>query len=449
MLSTRVARLEANLDEFDPAARAQALAALASLAKEGAVSLRPEADVANMHCHTFFSFNAYGHSPSSLAWLGKRCGHKLMGIVDFDVLDGVDEFLDACQRVGVRGSAGIETRVYVPEFATREINSPGEPGVTYHMGIGFTSSRVPESVAAILDGMRQRAGQRNRGVAERVNAYLDPVAIDYDRDVLPLTPAGTATERHMVAAYVRAAEETVSDRVGFWANKLRLQRDTAAALMEDRPKFQNMIRARLMKRGGVGYVQPGPDTFPSVKEFHKLVLACGALPCAAWLDGLSEGEQAIEELLALLIGQGVVALNIVPDRNWNIPDPEARRLKVQNLYHVVQLAQELALPLNVGTEMNSFGQKLVDDFDAPELAPLREAFLDGAYFGYGHTALQRALGLGYHSEWAQAHLPSRRERNAFYTQVGRLVPPGAAGAARLKGLSSEMSPAQALATLGR
>jgi hypothetical protein len=52
-----------------------------------------------------------------------------MGIVDFDVLDGVDEFLDACELVGVRGSAGIETRVFLPEFATREINSPGEPGV--------------------------------------------------------------------------------------------------------------------------------------------------------------------------------------------------------------------------------------------------------------------------------------------------------------------------------
>ena len=77
-----------------------------------------------MHCHTFFSFNAYGHSPTSLAWLAKRRGFKLMGIVDFDVLDGVGEFLDACEVVGVHGSAGIETRVFLPEFATREINSP-------------------------------------------------------------------------------------------------------------------------------------------------------------------------------------------------------------------------------------------------------------------------------------------------------------------------------------
>ena len=63
--------------------------------------------------------------------------------------------------------------------------------------------------------------------------------------------------------------------------------------------------------------------------------------------------------------------------------------------------------------MNAPGNKLVDDFDVPEMAPVKQAFLDGAHFIYGHTIMQRALGLGYQSEWAQAHLPTRRERNAF------------------------------------
>jgi hypothetical protein len=417
------------------------------LTQQGAVPLEPEADVANMHCHTFFSFNAYGHSPTSLAWLAKRRGFRLMGIVDFDVLDGVDEFLDACELVGVRGSAGMETRVFLPEFATREINSPGEPGVCYHMGIGFTSSQVPETAAGILADLRQRAARRNRGMAERVSAYLAPVTIDYERDVLPLTPGGNATERHMVVAYVRAAERIVPTPIEFWADKLNVEPGRIATLMGDTPRFQNLIRAKMMKRGGVGYVQPSPDTFPTVEEFHKLIVQCGALPCAAWLDGTSAGEQAIEELLDLLIGKGVVALNIIPDRNWNIADPETRRLKVQNLYHVVRLAQELALPLNVGTEMNSFGQKLVDDFDAPELEPLRQAFLDGAHFIYGHTVLQRALGLGYQSEWALTYLPTRRERNAFYIRLGRLVPPGKPGLVRLKQLDAAMTPSDILSKL--
>jgi hypothetical protein len=446
-IETWIDDLEARLNHFAPQVRADALADLLSLADRGELRLEPESEVANMHCHTFYSFNAYGHSPMSLAWLARRRGIKLMGIVDFDVLDGVTEFLAACDKVEVRGSAGIETRVFLPEFASREINSPGEPGVYYHMGIGFTSSQAPASVTHILKDLRQRAGRRNQLIVDRLNSHLDPVAIDYQGDVLPLSPGGTPTERHIVVAYVQAAQASVDDPVAFWADRLGATREQMAPVVIDSPKFQNLIRARLMKRGGVGYIQPTPDMFPSVEEFHTMVQACGALPCATWLDGTSAGEQAIRELLELLIGKGVVAMNIVPDRNWNIADPETRRVKLQNLYDVVRLAEELALPLNVGTEMNSFGQKVVDDFDAPELAPVRRAFLDGAYFIYGHTALQRALDLGYQSEWAQSYLPSRPERNDFYTRLGRHVPPGDKGMAQLMSLTPAMAPADILSRL--
>jgi hypothetical protein len=432
--------LETQLNDFSPANRTQALQALIA---SGEPAGAPQPAV-NLHCHTFFSFNAYGYSPSGLAWLARQRGFKALGIVDFDVLDGVDEFLDACELLGVRGSAGMETRTYLPEFASRETNSPGEPGVYYHMGIGFPASQAPADAAAILAGMRQRAEGRNRSMLARINAFLAPVTVDYDRDVLPLTPAGNATERHMLAAYLQAAARHFPDPAPFWAEKLGLASEQVAAQIGDPAKFPNTLRAKLMKRGGVGYAQPGAETFPSVEEVNRLIVACGALPCATWLDGTSAGEQAEEELLNLLIGKGAVALNIVPDRNWNIADPEKRSSLVQNLYDVVALAGRLDLPLNIGTEMNAPGQKRIDDFEAPALAPVRQAFLDGADFVYGHTVLQRALGLGYQSGWAVTHLPTRRERNAFFTRAGQLVPPGRPGMARLKSLTSDLSPVKIL-----
>jgi hypothetical protein len=442
-----IAKLEPRLNDFDPAIRAEALAELRGLIQRGEVALAPKTDLVNMHCHTFFSFNAYGHSPTSLAWLGKRHGFKALGVVDFDVLDGVDEFLGACDAVGMRGSAGIETRVFIPEYADQEINSPGEPGVCYHMGIGFTSSQVPQAVSGILADLKHRADQRNQGIVARVNDYLAPVTIDYERDVLPLTPAGHPTERHIVLAYIQAAERTIADPLAFWADHLELPLDEMAAVMANSPRLQNLIRARLMKRGGVGYVQAESGMFPSLTDFHALISACGALPCAAWLDGTSPVEQDPEAWLGFMIDKGVVALNIIPDRNWNIADPATRQRKVENLYRIVELAQTLELPLNVGTEMNSFGQKLVDDFDAPELAPVRVAFLEGADFVCGHTMLQRVLGLGYQSEWAQAHLPSRRERNEFYTRVGYLVPPGKNAIARLETIDAHSVPGEMLSEI--
>jgi hypothetical protein len=439
----QIAELEARLNDFDPGVREAALRELVALADAGAAELRPPVEAVNMHCHTFFSFNGYGYSPSALAWLGRRQGFAAMAIIDFDVLDGVDEFLDACELAGLRGSAGVETRVFVPEFATREINSPGEPGVCYQMGIGFASGQATGRAAEILADLRQRAADRNRGMLARINAHLAPVSIDYERDVLPLTPNGNATERHMLTAYVVAAERVYAERselVRFWAQKLAMKPAKVKAQIDDGPEFKNVIRAKLMKRSGVGYVEASPESFPTVDAFHEMVVLCGALPCFAWLDGTSAGERDIEELLGLMVEKGAVAVNIIPDRNWNIKDPETRRVKVQNLHDFVRLAQELDLPLNVGTEMNKYGLKLVDDFDAPELAPVRRAFLDGAHFVYGHTAMQRALGLGYQSVWAQAHLPTRRARNAFYTQVGRAVAPGEESLMRLRRLSPPLTP---------
>src|SRR5258708_5232803 len=443
-MTASLAEMETQLNDFDRTSRTRALTELVALAKQGDVPLEPEKPVANMHCHTFFSFNAYGHSPTSLAWLGKRHGFRLMGTVDFDVLDAVDEFLDACAMVGIRGGTGLETRTFLPEFATREMNSPGEPGIYYHMGIGFTSSHVPASVAPILADLRERASCRNQGVVERLNSYLDPVKIDYEHDLIPLTPGGNPTERHIVVAYIRAAERIAPNPAEFWANKIGSTPDQIAKLMQDQGNYQNTLRSKLMKKGGPGYVQPGPDTFPAVDDVNKLTVACGALPTFAWLDGTLAGEQAIGEMLDLLVGKGAVTLNIIPDRNWNLADPEVKRVKLAKLYEIVRLAGEYDLPLNIGTEMNAFGQKMVDDFDAPDLAPGRQAFLDGAHFIYGHTALQRNSGLGYQSDWAKAHLPTRRERNAFYTRVGYAAAPDKP----MPAVDSSMSPVDVLARLG-
>ena len=104
--------------------------------------LPPMGRAFNLHAHSFFSYNGYGYSPSGLAWRGRRAGLCAMGLVDFDVLDGVAEFLGACHALGLRACAGLETRVFVPAFADRVINSPGEPGIAYHMGAGFVSETV-------------------------------------------------------------------------------------------------------------------------------------------------------------------------------------------------------------------------------------------------------------------------------------------------------------------
>jgi hypothetical protein len=432
-----IEQLEKQLDSFDAGERKQALLSLLDQVKAGEIALPETGRFVNLHCHTFFSYNTYGYSPTKFAWLARKAGLAVIGTTDFDVLDALDEFREACRLLGLKGCSGLETRVYVPEFSTRVINSPGEPGISYHMGVGFPSAEVPASQREFLKGLKQTAQQRNRDLMQRVNRYLSPIELDYERDVLTLTPAGNATERHMCLAYARKAREQFgegSDGLAeYWSQKLGA--DAGKLGLPEGRDLLNTIRAKTMKRGGVGYVQPDRGSFPLMADTNRFILAAGGMPVHTWLDGTSDGEQAIEELLNVAIGTGAVALNVIPDRNYT---PGSQDQKVKNLYHVVEVAERRHLVIVEGTEMNSPGQKFVDDFNTQELAPLLPVFLKSAYIVYAHSVLQHRGGLGYASAWANKHFGTTERKNAFYEGVGAALKPGQEET--LAGLNSKTSP---------
>ncbi len=422
-METTIAALEAQLDSFDDTERAEALTELIKLVSAGTIELPSAAEHVNLHAHTFYSYNAMGYSPTHVVWRARREGLSIVGLVDFDVLDGVDEFFAAGDRLGIMTVAGMETRAYIPEFATREITSPGEPGITYHMGCGLVRSTLPDGQPAEFAAMlRTNARNRNMDMVERVNAHLDPLTLDYARDVLPLSPSGTPTERHLCFAYEAKAEQVYPDlieRTHYWAGKLDTPAATMEAIVSDSKNLQALIRSKTMKRGGAGYMTPTPETFPMMADVNAFVLSIGGIPTATWLDGTSAGEQDIEELLALQMASGVAALNIVPDRNWNIDDEAVKAVKVANLYKVVEIANDLGLPIIVGTEMNAPGLKFVDSFDAPELAPVVDSFLRGAYILAGHTRSVLAGGHGYLSDWAAAEFKDVHAKNDHFYQIGK------------------------------
>jgi hypothetical protein len=426
--------LERQLDDFAAGRRRDALAALWRGAESGDLRLAAAGDEVNLHAHTFFSYNAYGYSPSKFAWLARKAGLAVAGIVDFDVLDGADEFLAAGRLIGLKSCASLESRTFVPEFAAYVINSPGEPGVAYHMGVGFAGAVAHPFLAA----MRAAAERRTRETMARVNAYLDPVRLDFERDVAPLTPSGNATERHLCEAYERKAIELFPDadrRAGLWQDRLG-EAPAAGA------KLQGLIRAKTMKQGGVGYVAPDSGSFPEMAKMNRFVLEAGAIPTVTWLDGESEGEQRMEALIELARATGAAALNVIPDRNYQ---PGVRDRRLQNLYDVVALAEKFGFPIVVGTEMNAPGNKFVDAFSSAELKPLAPTFLRGALIVYAHSVLQRAAGIGYVSPWAAANFKSVAAKNEFFAAVGRALRPGEER--KLAALDAAAAPRQVLASL--
>lgn len=334
--------IEKRLDSFNDSTRLEALCLLRKKIDNNEIARPKITNFTNLHCHSFFSFNAYGYSPSHIAWRAFKEGLEITGIVDFDVLDGVEEMLQAGKILGIKTVAGIETRVFIEEYKNKIINSPNEPGIYYLMGTGFYKKPDRDSKAdKVLAKMRAIARERNIRIVDRINNFLGEVKIDYEKDVLSLTPRGNATKRHILCALGERA-----------------------------------IPLELMKC---------ENFFPALEEVIDMIKDTNALPAAAWLDGTNEGEKDIEELLLFLIKKGIVVLNIIPERNWNIKDKKEKALKLKNLDEVIKTARKLNLPIIAGTEMNKPGQRFVDDFNTPELRPYLSTFRDGASFVYRHT----------------------------------------------------------------
>ena len=432
------ARLIEQLDSFDLEERSQALKAL--IARDGAMLPAPLERV-NMHLHSFFSYNTKNYSPSHIAWEARQQGLYAAGLCDFDVLDGLEEFLAAGQALGLRATVNLETRAFLRDYAQVDINSPGEPGVTYIMASGFGS--LPEEGSPewkTLEKFRLQANERNKALVHRINQRLPEIAINYDFDVIPHSPGKCPTERHIIPAYRRRAGEVfgMEDALpAFWARLMHKPEQEVEALLADEPKMDEKVRSLLAKSGGIGYVRPDEKTFPAADDFIAWALQCGAIPMAAWLDGTSKGEGDMLKMLECLKAKGAAALNIIPDRNHNIKNADERRIKLGKLNEVIMAVRKLAFPVNIGTEMNKAGQPFADDPGNEELAPYAPDFLRGANIMVGQTLLARYAGFSYCGKPAFAEFGENiSAKNSFFESVGKLEPLRPDAAARLKDMGT-------------
>jgi len=434
---------QAALDSIEPDERRAALAALV----QRGPGPGPAGSRHNMHVHSFFSFSSQMYSPSHIVWRARQEGLFAVGLCDFDVLDGLEEFLAAGTLCGVRTCVNLETRVYWADCADTEINSPGEPGISYLVGLGFVREPALDSEQAeSLAALRALAERRNRALVDRINKACPEIAIDYADDVLPLTPNGNATERHIVRAYrQRLSRTTEPARDGrLWSELLACKEEDRPALEADTKALEDRLRTKLVKRGGLGYRTPSAALFPTAERFIACVRACGALPAAAWLDGTRGLEREPRKMLGALREKGVQALNIIPDRDWNIPDPAERAQKVEMLGQIIRLAEAFGMPVNIGTEMNKTGQPFADDLDVDALRPHAPVFLKGARIMVGHSRAARYAEFPYVGEAADSEFgPDTSAKNAFFEALGALPPLARSQAESL----AQAEPAAAFATL--
>lgn len=418
--------------------------------QDGRVSRPHDTGWVNVLARTFFSYSHEGFSPARVAWEAVIRGLSVIGCADVNNLGALGEMQYAGDALGIRATVSMEAKTFVQPYADHELNCPGQPGFLRCLGVGFT--RVPAldcDTGKLIAALPERSRQRNLQRIEKINPLLNPVCIDYEKDVLPLTPAGNASPEHIADAYGRKAMEVfpeLADRAVYWADVLGRSPKDVEEILANESVFRDVVWDRL--------IQLHPEStlssdYPDVGDFFQAVREAGAIPCILWLGGYTDGESDPCRLLDDAVNWGARAVAVTPDSSWNISDPEEKERRLGALAAFIAEAKKHNLPILAGSPMSRARQKFVDSFDAPELAPYFRDFTDGAFWLYGHATLERSVhGLGATGEWA-AHSfgRDRAARNAFYLQVGKKATPGKATRARIAGLGAEPDPGDILDAL--
>jgi len=333
----------------------------------------------NAHIHTFHSFNYKNWSPFRIVFEGWKKGLLFIGTVDFDTLSGLEETLFAGELLDVKVIGGFESRVFLREMKDKVINSPGEPGIFYLCGKGFKKMPDRDSEEGkFFEKLKIVAQRRNKKIIEKINNYLKYVKIDYKKDLLPLTPSKNPTERHIIIAYYKKSLEVLNDKAHeFWSDILNIEKRKIIDLeSKNKGDLYEIIRQKLIKSGGPGYVKAEGSDFPLFDEVVKITEKAGGIPIGTWLDGTNEGEKNSEIFLELMKEKGVKGITIIPERNWNIKDENEKKIKVEKLEEFMGTCIKMEMPVICGTEMNKYGQPFVDNFLRPEISKYLGYFIE-------------------------------------------------------------------------
>ncbi len=371
--------------------RLETLKRLREFTEEGKVAREEKAGGINTHVHTSKSF-AYFESPSDAMWQAFLARIAVFGINDHYTLAGHEEFGKACRACSIRATFSMEAVAMWEEAAKTKqtVNDPSNPGRTYLTAKGVTRG-FPAGCAGDADLKRMSSAlfERNHQITEKLAKVIATRlkakgAIAWE-DVLSLTPHGQPTERHICLAAARWLEKTLPDAEKRRDALARLTKEEVPdGVVGEAAKFQDFIRAKLVKAGKPAYVEESKDAFIPVQRLVSMALDLGAIPTYPVMgDPVSPWEEDLDRLFDRLEAMNIHAVEVIPDRNTR-----------ERLLAIVSKAAERVFPIFNGTEHNTkTPMPLVDRFFFEEA--FRPHFERGARVLLGHQALKAAGKDGY------------------------------------------------------
>ena len=310
----------------------------------------------NNHIHTTYSFSPY--SPTAAVYAARMEGLCTAGIIDHDSISGAREFLEAARMVDMPVTIGMECRVSMDgtRLEGRRTNNPDQVGVSY-----MTIQSVPHDKIDVLTEFfrpyQAARHARNRKMVERINALLPELAMDYDRDVLPLSEAandGGVTERHLMYALAKKLTaqvgkgEAVVRKLGDMGVTLSAKQE--AQMLDVEYPFYEYDLLGILKSAFVPKIfVDATDECPKLADMVKLCGQVDAYLCYAYLGDVGDSvtgdkkaqkfeDDYLEDVFECLKEEGVGAVTYMPTRNT--PAQLARLRGLCEQYGMFQISGE-------------------------------------------------------------------------------------------------------------
>ncbi|NOZ63788.1 MAG: PHP domain-containing protein [Caldiserica bacterium] len=296
----------------------------------------------NLHVHTPYSFSFFASIPSLVE---KAAEEKIvaLGINDFYTTEGYDEFTEECLRKNIYPVYGLEVIAVNLEDKKNGIlwNDPNNPGRIYLCGKGLLYPQERNDwVVSIINRIKDCSQKRMKKMVEKVSDFFARksinIPLNYEQ-IKDSTPSGWVRERHIAREIYASISENKEEKAKL-CQLLGIE-ETAGSIAEQ-------LRGKLLKFGGVAYVEEDNDAFLSPEEARQVFLNSGGIPVYPVLsDGapvLTDKEKSPNRLSKELKKMGYWMAEFIPPRNSS---------KVLKKY--VKALREEEIVVTCGTEHNS------------------------------------------------------------------------------------------------
>jgi len=374
----------------------------------------------NAHIHTPYSFSSFTGLEQAFG-MAVNENIKVLGINDFYVTDGYDEFAELACRNKIYPLFNIEfiaLSKVLQEQGVR-VNDPGNPGRTYICGKGLKyPSILKDKSLEMLESVKTESQRQIVEILEKLNAWLKETGMDFVftyEEVRRRFARRLVRERHIAQALRHAVFERYSDDAQRREVLKKIYGDLPSCVdINNEAALENELRNNLLKAGKKAFVPEDEKAFLSIEQVREIILDAGGIPCyPVLLDDASgkitEFEADREHLCKSLADLDIQCIELIPQRN---------QLEIMEPF--VRYFYEKGFVVTLGTEHNAPGLIPLTPYcsgNTPLTDFLRQVNYEGACVIAAHQYLQTQGDYGYIDKNGK----TRTFQRSYLTQVGNEV----------------------------